>query len=629
MAAAAPSAGTGWILGLAIALILGSGLGHPLVFGDYALLATAKLGTYGTHWPAPATPWLSDASFGWWSRIAGRDWPWHRLLNLAFHGVAVIFAYAVARRLLRETRVGGPHSGWIAGLAAALFALHPAVVYTEAYLAARPLLLQGMLGLIALWSVLRAGHETWRGVWWLAPVACAGAMLSSPAAIGLPLALAFAAYATAPSRRWGPAWAAVTISVAAGVAYFVWWAIYGTAASEAGAPGYFAALGDNAWRWLRGVGYGIFPVTAWMAIDMPEPVPAASVWLAFASAIVFIGLVGVSCWALRRPAMRALGAASGILAALSVAEIAFPGAWAGFAPWRSYPWIAFLCVAVAWGIAQLRPHVGVAVGGLAIALSAILALLALQTFSTHLATWDHAIRAAEIFGTQAKDARLYVNRGTLHRAEGHTIAAVADYERALALQPDFARALRGRAQAYIDDRRYAAALKDLQRLLEVEPTNAGTHADIGLVHMQLGRFGEAMKSFNLAIEKGVREPKLFLNRGLLLFQVGGIGAAPRALDDIERALGVDPNYALAHFNRGLIFDQAALAGMRVRDAVSPEVMRIVAAQNIARACQLGHRPACDLERERAAKKPQVEEVGDAPLRLTPEMLRERGLLKAR
>jgi len=627
MANAGPSTLSGCILGLIIALVLGSGLAYPLVFGDYALLATPKLSSYGTSWPTSGTPWLSDASFGWWSRIAGRDWIWHRLLNLVFHGVTVVFLYALARRLLRDARHGSVQSGWIAFLAAALFALHPAVVYAEAYLAARPLLLQGMFGTFALWTVLRAAEEGWRGVWWLAPLACVGAMLASPAAVGLPIALAVAVYAATPVRRWGPAWAAVAVSIAAGLACYAWWGIQNASAPDA--PGYLAALGDNAWRWLRGIGYGIAPITAWMAIDMPEPTPAAPLWLAVASVMAYVGLVAVAIWALRRPAWRPAGALCGILAALSFAEIFFPGAWSAFAPWRSYPWIGLLCLAAAWALGHLLLPIALGVGSTAIAACAVLALLTLQTFSSHVFVWDQAIRAAERFGAQAKDARLYVNRGTLHRSQGHTVAAVEDYGRALALQPDFSRALRGRAQAYIDDRRYPLALKDLQRLLEVESDQPGTHADIGLVHMQSGKYAEAMKSFNTAVVKGVQEPKLYLNRGLALFQMGGLGAAPRALDDIERALTLDPRYALAHFNRGLIFDQAASAGMRLRDAVSPEIMRIVAAQNIAHACQLGHRQACDYERERAAAKPKVEELGDAPMRLTPEKLREQGLLKGR
>jgi tetratricopeptide (TPR) repeat protein len=213
----------------------------------------------------------------------------------------------------------------------------------------------------------------------------------------------------------------------------------------------------------------------------------------------------------------------------------------------------------------------------------------------------------------------------VHRASGHPIAAIQDYTTALALSPDLPRALRGRAQAYVDDKRYGPALADLQRLLEVEPDQPIIHADIGLALMQAGKFADALKSFNTAARQGVREPRLYLNRGLALFSLGGVGTASRALDDIERALALDPGYALAYFNRALIFEQAARAGVRLRDAASPEIMRLVAAQNIARACQLGHVPACDVERMRAEEKARSMPGGEGPSVLTPEMLRDRGL----
>lgn len=622
--AAGPPPLAAWGLGIAVLLLFGAGLGHPLVFGDFALLEAGRLAAYGTTWPAPGSPWLSDATFGAWARIAGQDWPWHRALNLAFHAMAVVFAFAVARRLLARDAGAGVHPGWAAWFAAGLFALHPVVVYPVAYLAARPLLLQGVFTLVAIWSVLRAADETWRGVWWLGPLACAGAVLASPAGVGLPLAMAAALVVTSGGPRPGPAWTAVALSAVIAVAWLAWGYAAGTA--PAGDAGYLAAVGENAWRWLRGIGFGIVPVTAMIGIDMPEPEPAAAAWLGGASVAACAAVAYAAFRFSSRPGSRGLGAALAILAALSLPEILHPGAWAAFSPWRSYPWIPFLCIVLAWSVARVSPRLALGVAVAAVAGWVVLAATTLHTFSSHVRVWDQAIRVAERSGLQPQDARLFVNRATVHRSAGHALAAIADYGKALELQPDMARALRGRAQAYIDDTRYGAALRDLERLLQVEPAQAITHADIGLVHMQMGRFPEAMKAFDAALAKGAREPRVYLNRGIALFQLGGPGAAPRALDDIERAIALDGGYALAHFNRGLIFEQAAEAGVRLRDAVSPQIMRIVAARNIARACELGHRPACNLERERAEKKEKgAPAVQDMPYAITPEQLRRQGL----
>ena len=64
--------------------------------------------------------------------------------------------------------------------------------------------------------------------------------------------------------------------------------------------------------------------------------------------------------------------------------------------------------------------------------------------------------------------------------------------------------MRGRAQAYIDAKRYPQAMRDLDRLLQLEPGQAITHADRGLALMQAGRLAQAGKAFDIAIERGVK-----------------------------------------------------------------------------------------------------------------------------
>ncbi|MCC6534945.1 MAG: tetratricopeptide repeat protein [Burkholderiales bacterium] len=616
-----PPAGRLVAIGLVLAALLyGIGLRYPLVFGDFAHLSARQLEGYARALPVPGTDWLADASFGWWSLAAGSDWFWHRVLNLGLHCLAVALACGVFRRLSRgESPLA---AGWLGFVAATLFALHPAAVYCVAYLSARASLLAGLFALAALWSTLRALDDHWRGAWVVGPAACAGALLSTPNAIALPAAMAFLIVASTPtpSRARRIAWGSVAIAAALAAAYIAAWLHTGAPAAPA-SGGYFDALAASSSRLLRYLGYWLVPVTAWMAIDMPEPAIALrDAWPGWLGLAGLAALLAAIAALLRRPGYRPVGLALGCAVILYAPALLWPRLAAPLALPLGYAWMPVSVLALAGSIARLPARAAVITALACVVLWAALAAQTLQSFSSHGGVWDDAIRRAERFGARAEDARLYINRATLHRSEGHTLAALADYDRALVLQPDQPRALRGRAQTYIDDKRYAQALRDLDRLLVVEPEQAITHADRGLALMQAGRLDEAGRAFDRAIERGVRQPRVFLNRGLARLQLGGLGAAPMALADIERALALDPNYALAYFNRALIFEQAARTGMRLRDALTPELMRAVAAQNLSRACQLGHGGACDQERA-TKEKP----MPGATLPLTPDTPRDRGL----
>lgn len=284
----------------------------------------------------------------------------------------------------------------------------------------------------------------------------------------------------------------------------------------------------------------------------------------------------------------------------------------------------FVCLVPFVIIARAPLQLAVGVSSVLLLGTLIAAGSVLNTFSAHSKLWDAAVRRSELFGAEERDARVYLNRAAVRRRADHTLAAIADYDKALVLRPDSPRALRGRAQMYIDEKRYDEAMRDLDRLLALDPAQAIAHADKGMVLMQSGKFEQAGAAFDTALAAGVREPRVHLNRGLARFQLSGLDGAQDALADIEKALELDPNYALAHFNRGRIFQAAADAGVRLRDAASPEIMRAVAARNILRACELGYAPACVRAKDKSIRD-SMPGGHEAPIMITPEDLRKHGL----
>lgn len=610
-----------------------SGIGYPLVFGDFAALQAAKLHAQATSPPSVGTTWLSDAMFGWSAVLFGERWPWHRALNIALHAVAVGFAFFFFRELCRAYDDRSTHrlaAGWVAFFAATLFALHPVAVYGVAYLSERASVLLGVFALIAFWAVARAVREGWRPAVVVAPLAALAALASSPQALGMIATMALIALylesGTAPHRR--ITWIAVGGAAALGVVYATTMALTPVNPPADGQP---VALLDSAvaasWRYVRYVGYWLAPVPAWLAIDIPEPPISAAAFRPGVAALMFTFALAIAValgWRWRRlRTVRCLALAFGCALTMSLPALLWPRLAEPLSLSQSYPAMLFLCLVPAVLIAGLPLRAGFVAGGAAMLLALVLAGVELRTFASHSSVWDAAVRRVERFGAEPQDARVYVNRATVHRRAGHTIAALADYDKALALQPDHARALRGRAQVYVDEKRYADALRDLDRLLAVEPKQAITHADRGLVLLQAGRYAEAGAAFDRALERGVKEPRVYLNRGLARWKLSGLDGSVAALDDIEKALALDPRYALAHFNRGLIFADAANAGYRLRDAVSPEILRTIAVQNMLRSCELGYAPACARVKEKSMQD-ALPGSPSGPLQMTPEALRERG-----
>ena len=624
--AAEPAAGglVATLVLLAAVLYL-AGLGFPLVFADFALLTESQLRAYARELPAFGTAWLPQATFGWTAALVGTEWFWHRALNFALHALTVLVAFALFCRIV-PAAVGGESriaSGWVAFAAAALFAVHPVAVYGVAYLAARDALLTGLFALVALWAVVRAREAHGRAAA-LAAVAATGlALACSPDAAGIPLAMALVV-AALPAPAPGGAMRAWIAVAAAGILAAGWLA----AGPDAAAPASFVdAVAAACSRFLRYLALWLVPVTPFMAIDMPEAAVTASDawpgWLGIAGVVALV-LLTVAIFVRRRTGwLRVAALGFGCVAALQLPQLAWPPLGAELSLARSYAWMPCIALLPACLLAALPVRAAWPASSVLVLGALVLAADTLQTFSSHVALWDDAVRRVERLGPKREDARIYFNRATVHRSDGHTIAALADYDRALELDPTLARALRGRAQVLIDEKRYGEALRDFDRLLELEPDQAITHAHRGLALMQSGRLHEAGHAFDRAIALGAKEPRVYLNRGLTRLQLGGLAAAASALADIERALALDPGYALGYYNRAIVFEQAANAGLRLRDALSPELMRVVAAQNFERACQLGHAAAC--ERQRAQAEETLPGASEGPVRVAPETSRQQGM----
>lgn len=134
-------------------------------------------------------------------------------------------------------------------------------------------------------------------------------------------------------------------------------------------------------------------------------------------------------------------------------------------------------------------------------------------------------------------------RGDANAAAGDYPQAIADYERALTLNPAFWPALAGRGGAFVESGETAAGIADIERALAQDP---GTVSEVLAVGKGAGQ--PAADSATVTMETGPTVAALHLARAKVRYSQGAYEPALADLDETIRRL---PNLIAAHFFHAL------------------------------------------------------------------------------
>ena len=125
--------------------------------------------------------------------------------------------------------------------------------------------------------------------------------------------------------------------------------------------------------------------------------------------------------------------------------------------------------------------------------------------------------------------------------------ALASYDKAIALKPDFAEAYSNRGNALMDLKRPEEALASYERAIALKPDYAEAHYNRGNTLMDLKRPAEALASYDRAITLKPDYAEAHSNRGNAL---KGLKRPAEALASYDKAIALKPDYAEGHSNRG-------------------------------------------------------------------------------
>ncbi|MGD1032034.1 MAG: tetratricopeptide repeat protein [Opitutaceae bacterium] len=160
----------------------------------------------------------------------------------------------------------------------------------------------------------------------------------------------------------------------------------------------------------------------------------------------------------------------------------------------------------------------------------------------------------------------------LAKIPGRMPDAIAHYERALRLKPDYAEAHNNLGIALDAVGRTQEAIAQVEEALRLGLDMEEVHTRLGTFYNKVGRLPEAVSEYEAAVRLKPDRAKGHLDLGLVL---AAAGQGSRAISEYQIALQLDPHFAEAAFYLGVALEQAnrtsdAIASYERALAIRPE-----------------------------------------------------------
>jgi len=160
---------------------------------------------------------------------------------------------------------------------------------------------------------------------------------------------------------------------------------------------------------------------------------------------------------------------------------------------------------------------------------------------------DRTIPIATFLVTELSDYVVYVNRGFAYFSKGDYSRALADFNQAIQLQPNFTDAYFNRSAVYYIQQDYDRALADLNRVIQLRPDFALAYAKRGSGYFFKDDYDRALSDLNRAIQLQPDSELFHSMRGEVYAKQDDFD---HAIADFDQAIKLQPNLADAYRSRG-------------------------------------------------------------------------------
>ncbi len=173
------------------------------------------------------------------------------------------------------------------------------------------------------------------------------------------------------------------------------------------------------------------------------------------------------------------------------------------------------------------------IGIITIAIFSYLTHSQLSIWTNEFTLWDNNIRKYP-----DRSAHSYTGRGFQYLSKGDYQKALADFNKAIDLNPKYSRAYYNRGIVYYDNENYIKAIEDYSKAIELGLKHYDVFNNRGLAYSSVGKHNLAIEDYTTALNLNPYQPDTYVNRGISFAQLGNLEPA---ISDFEKALSLNPN----------------------------------------------------------------------------------------
>ena len=147
---------------------------------------------------------------------------------------------------------------------------------------------------------------------------------------------------------------------------------------------------------------------------------------------------------------------------------------------------------------------------------------------------------------------IYFGLGSLYWVERDWLAAIENYDKAIALNTDYAIAYYARGNSYNNRGNSNRAMEDYSRAIELNPNFYLPYNYRGELHERLGNYDEAIADYDKATELNPDYFWPYYSRGWIYSR---LGEYEQAILNFDQAATIEPDYGSIYSNRGQAYLQ--------------------------------------------------------------------------